>query len=600
MAGQVIIDIEPILETKNPLETLTLTNQEVYPMTSSRRGLCLIVLNQFFDDKTKDREGADRDALALAKCFTDLSFDVQLIQDYTAIGIRDKIKSELAKYPHHEADAVCVCISTHGEQGCYLLGKDVTYHLDRILELFSDECCPELVGKPKLFFIQACRGDDRDPGTRVQGFTAAESQSEQFLKASGGGGDTGSETDIWFMTSTVPRSYNVTNMPDFLIAYSTVPGYVSYRDLVSGSWFIEALASCLLQRKTDEDLLRILTNVSLKLAHDYKSIDPNNKTDHKKKQAPCIHSTLTRLVFFPVSQASRAICDNVNSGSHTTTTVDHMTLGGDEVDTIDMILQRVSQIVDGQTASTIPKESKGSKRAKTTMLMHDVDAKDYNIDRVGRCLIINNQKFHPRTKLCEAKGFKKDAQDLMKCFDALEFTTHILTDPTVDQIRNQINIEVKEAQKGNEDVFCLCILTYGLSGDTLWAHDKTYSLESVVFEPFRGDRCKGMAGRPKLFFIQASRCDKPDPSRRSSDAVDRPSYYRIPAMADYLIAYSNVSEYYSLEDPCQKGSWFVQSLVAALSTENKDYLSNIMTTVCRLIFQNYAKNERDKRVVSFD
>lgn len=103
-----------------------------------------------------------------------------------------------AAQDHSDHDCIAIAILTHGEQG-YLYAKDVMYKLDTIWHYFTARDCPTLAGKPKLFFIQACRGDRLDPGIKLQKTeTDGESSSEM--------------------------SYRIPVHADFLIAYSTIPG----------------------------------------------------------------------------------------------------------------------------------------------------------------------------------------------------------------------------------------------------------------------------------------------------------------------------------------------------------------------------------------
>ena len=66
---------------------------------------------------------------------------------------------QFSQHPgHQEAECVVVCILSHGEEG-YIFGADgKKFELDAIFELFDNTSCRSLLGKPKIFIIQACRG----------------------------------------------------------------------------------------------------------------------------------------------------------------------------------------------------------------------------------------------------------------------------------------------------------------------------------------------------------------------------------------------------------------------------------------------------------
>jgi len=51
-----------------------------------------------------------------------------------------------------------VAVLTHGHLNGILSAFDVEYSFSAVWEPFIDENCLSLKGKPRLFFVQACRG----------------------------------------------------------------------------------------------------------------------------------------------------------------------------------------------------------------------------------------------------------------------------------------------------------------------------------------------------------------------------------------------------------------------------------------------------------
>ena len=67
-----------------------------------------------------------------------------------------------------DLDMCAVCVMAHGENGV-IFGKDGSRKgkvsiKDDILKEFSNESCHRMVGKPKLFIFQSCRGGSKDEG----------------------------------------------------------------------------------------------------------------------------------------------------------------------------------------------------------------------------------------------------------------------------------------------------------------------------------------------------------------------------------------------------------------------------------------------------
>ena len=137
---------------------------------------------------------------------------------------------------------------------------------------FAADKCPSLAGKPKMLFIQACQGNRFDAGVTM--FNQIEYDNSSNL------------------------CFKIPKYADFLIAYSTVPGFFSWRNTINGSWFIQALCKELDELSKKEDLLTLLTFVCQTVAFEFESNTPSKMEMHEMKQIPCITSMLTRLIKF--------------------------------------------------------------------------------------------------------------------------------------------------------------------------------------------------------------------------------------------------------------------------------------------------------------
>uniref|UniRef100_A0AAV2MLS8 Caspase-3 n=1 Tax=Knipowitschia caucasica TaxID=637954 RepID=A0AAV2MLS8_KNICA len=73
------------------------------------------------------------------------------------------------------ASFVCVILS-HGEEGV-IFGTDGFEKLDVLTRFFKGDKCKSLVGKPKLFFIQACRGSEFDAGIEADAVASSDSST---------------------------------------------------------------------------------------------------------------------------------------------------------------------------------------------------------------------------------------------------------------------------------------------------------------------------------------------------------------------------------------------------------------------------------------
>uniref|UniRef100_A0A8D0BXR3 Caspase 7 n=1 Tax=Salvator merianae TaxID=96440 RepID=A0A8D0BXR3_SALMN len=242
-----------------------------YNMEFKKVGKCIIINNKNFVEMDT-REGTDKDAGDLQKCFRNIGFDVNVYNDLTCDDM-ERILSKAACEDHKDAACFACVLLSHGKEGC-IYGTDKPMPINDLTAFFKGDRCQSLIGKPKLFFIQACRGSEFDNGIQA---------------------DSGSSNDNLEMDANPGCKIPVE--ADFLYAYSTVPGYYSWRNPGKGSWFVQSLCSVLNEFSKELEILQILTMVNYKVARNYESqsVDP---LYNEKKQVPCVVSMLTKELYF--------------------------------------------------------------------------------------------------------------------------------------------------------------------------------------------------------------------------------------------------------------------------------------------------------------
>lgn len=244
---------------------------EYYNMKHRNRSIAVIFNHEVFDiHSLKPRTGTNVDCDNLAKALKTLGFSTTILHNLKSEDVNRYI-IQVAEMDHTDRDCLFIAVLTHGELGM-LYAKDTHYKPDNLWCYFTADKCPTLAGKPKLFFIQACQGDQLDGGITLINRTETDGSSSS--------------------------SYRIPIHADFLIVFSTVPGYYSWRNTTRGSWFIQALCEELRRNGTKRDILTLLTFVCQKVALDFESNTPEMITMHQQKQVPCITSMLTRLLKF--------------------------------------------------------------------------------------------------------------------------------------------------------------------------------------------------------------------------------------------------------------------------------------------------------------
>ena len=192
----------------------------LYKLEKRPRGMCVIINNVNFEGHG-ERGGAGFDKKALKRLFTDLLFTVHVFKDLQRNQMLN-VAASFAKKDHRNFDAIIFIVMSHGGNGDIIYGvKGRSARVEDLMSEFKAANCPTLRNKPKLFFIQTCRGSLNETLSPALGDADANS-------APAFAGD-----------STLPRGV-CPQEADFLLAFATAPGYKAWRIPETGSPFIQA------------------------------------------------------------------------------------------------------------------------------------------------------------------------------------------------------------------------------------------------------------------------------------------------------------------------------------------------------------------------
>lgn len=188
-------------------------------MDSNPRGFCLIVNNKNFGCTSSNRDWSEIDEEELEKLFKDdLLFTVSVYRDLRREQMLD-LAIQFSRKDHSKCDAFVFIIMSHGGKRDMVCGVDhETIEIEELMSWFRPNKCPSLENKPKLFFIQACRGKLEEPSSSNRS-------------------DASSDAIRGLSDSTLPRSV-CPNETDFLLSFATAPGYKAWRAPALGSYFV--------------------------------------------------------------------------------------------------------------------------------------------------------------------------------------------------------------------------------------------------------------------------------------------------------------------------------------------------------------------------
>lgn len=214
---------------------------------------------------------------------------------------RNEVAQELSKASDDglKYSALIVCVSSHGnliedEDGVFyeiIHAQDRFYYKSDLWSHFKDK--EDWKGKPKLFFIQACRGEDATAGV-VLSHDACVSEEEA--------------TPV----------FSEPKYPDLFIMNASQQGTVSWKCNNGDSLFIDALVTIFSEKSSKWDLVSMAVEISDRVARDHEVCTmmppPNPGTTSKYdccQQMPCFETTLTKKFYFPnASKDKRTLYEN--------------------------------------------------------------------------------------------------------------------------------------------------------------------------------------------------------------------------------------------------------------------------------------------------
>ena len=241
---------------------------DLYNMTKTPHGICLIINNyEFYQGDPKyerltDRSGAQKDQENLVETFKFLKYEIDLRENLTSEKMVDTLK-DISCRDHTPYDSFICCILTHGEEGVVFGADSRPVSLRDLTGIVKGTFTRSLMNKPKLFFVQACRGDREERGIPVEK-----------------DGDTSLPVEA-----------------DFLFGYATPTGKAAYRSRRHGSWFISELCEVFKEDSMQMPLGAMMKKINRRVSDAY--------TKEGYKQCTEVVDRLRKdVMFFPLERTA--------------------------------------------------------------------------------------------------------------------------------------------------------------------------------------------------------------------------------------------------------------------------------------------------------
>ena len=241
------------------------SSDNVYPVRESGRTGRGIIISIEDPPKGSKRSGGKVDRERMTRLLRDVwRLQTDVLVDPTAQQVNTclhRLEAEFSERAEGEKDDFFVCvIMAHGSQGTFTCadGERIDLKTD-VFPRFKSSRAAALAGKPKIFLINKCRGHRSAAAVGVGG---EEQQGESKWEADDEADD---------------GTTYVADDTDYLTAYSSTPGHVSWRHAHEGSWMMSLLCDIFEKAEREEkpccDLVKALNKVNLlisqqKLARD--------------------------------------------------------------------------------------------------------------------------------------------------------------------------------------------------------------------------------------------------------------------------------------------------------------------------------------------
>lgn len=299
---------------------------------TSKPGLALIITGQKFAKGIGGyRIGAEKDLNNMFEVFYHLNFEIKW-EPFVNRTTQD-LKNELIKCAEdsslEEKNCLVIVISSHGGEiklGSPYRPEDIPHDINvyghavttfdgmipttEILEIFDEDHCPYMEGKPKLMFIQACRVRNDvikvDQGFEVEVIEKTDpSQTASFFEESTMDVRHKMETsdDTLEPIQDIMSMKNMLLTPcqeDFMVVFASTSEYVGWSDS-SGGVLLTAMYNVFkkkIERKEEIDLLPTMTEVCNKMT-EYQSNISDSRYDKSKSVMSLLHMLGEEIIFKP-------------------------------------------------------------------------------------------------------------------------------------------------------------------------------------------------------------------------------------------------------------------------------------------------------------
>ncbi|XP_046572165.1 caspase-3-like [Haliotis rubra] len=210
---------------------------------------------------------------------------------------------------------------------------------------------------------------------------------------------------------------------------------------------------------------------------------------------------------------------------------------------------------------------------------HRVGVQTYPVKaNAGLCVIVNNERFEDGS---DRPGADEDVTNIESTFGPLGFDMRLIENKDVSTLMREMRDISKEDHTSNSMFVCF-IMSHGSKNKIVGADQLPINIERLT-SLFSAQDCQSLAGKPKLFIIQACQGYKQHPSaivNADATSILDVSLERttLPVFGDFLIAYATIAGFVAYRDP-DTGSPYIRILCKTILEFPEYHLVDILTMV---------------------
>jgi hypothetical protein len=211
-----------------------------YNMNHEKRGKALVINIRAYDApnpfQLKERVWSVKDVQNLQHTLEYLEFDFKLCQNFTKSQIEQEIKEMASSVDHSNSDCFLCVVMSHGNEDKIVTSDNKLMSFEEIMAPIKQ--CSSLSDKPKMFFFQACRGENEMENPHL-----SRSRSDSDESTSSGEGNTDSAINSDSLDTKTKTRNNAES--DLLVYNATLPNHYAYGTEKDGTVFIKNVCQVL-------------------------------------------------------------------------------------------------------------------------------------------------------------------------------------------------------------------------------------------------------------------------------------------------------------------------------------------------------------------